>query len=345
MTVLPDGSMQVQHRFTVQLGPTPVSEFRWPVPAWHFDDLSNVSASMDGAEYRRDSHPGFLEIHYDRDREIKWQFAPASSTHVFGLSYLLKNAVFESGIRGTASFLAIPSGGRPNISSARIAMAVPDTAVLLEDPWVEESGWKVTREAHGMTASRAPVPAGESATVGLEFAIDAMHVTTPDWQRREDFIEQFVPAWISGAVFILIVAAGILWMVRLKFPRWKPAPDDAAPARAGEAVELWRVQRRRGRAIVETLITEGLVDRERLTIARDLLRAGVAVIVIGLAVLAVTRWAVWQYGAWSLVLPWSIVVGGFLFVVGAARFPILTEAGARSRVLYCARISDGSTTA
>jgi hypothetical protein len=230
------------------------------------------------------------------------------------------------------------------VSSARITLTVPDSTVLLDDPWVDEAGWTVTRDAHGLTAARAPVPAGESASVGLEFTIDGLPLTVPQWQLDEDLGEQFVPAFISGAIFILIIAAGVLWMLRMKYPRWKSATD-VAPARAGEAGELWRARRRSGRAIIDALIDDGLVDRERVIAARDLLRAGVAVIVLGLVSWPVTIWAMWQYGAWPSVLPLSIVVGGFLFIVGAARFPILTEAGARARVLYCARISDGKATA
>jgi hypothetical protein len=230
------------------------------------------------------------------------------------------------------------------VASARIRVTAPDSVVLLQDPWVDEAGWTVTREAHGMTAARTPVPAGESATAGIEFTVDRLHAPRPQWQTDSERAVQFVPAFISAALFILVVAAGVIWMLRMKYPSW-PAVPDGTPRSLGTAAMVWRCRRRFGRKVADDLIALGFVDSERANAARDLWRAGLAVIVLGAVAWPVTRWIAGHLGAWPLVVPWSVVISGMVFLVAAARFPVLTELGAKERVLYCARLSDGSTTA
>jgi len=344
LTVLTDGSMQVQQLIVVDLGVTPVGEYRWRAPMWRHDGVTGISASMDGAAYPAGEGTGRVSVRDGRNLDVRWQFPPTSKAHVFGLSYRASNVVELSGIRGTVLWRAIPAGIGHDVSKVRISMTVPESAVLLDDPWVEEAGWTVTREAHGMTAVRPHVPRGEAATVGLEFAVDHMSAPISQWQTNDDRAEQFIAAWISAAVSIVAVAAGVIWMMRMKLPAW-PRATDGTPRDIGTAQVLWRARRRSGRAFVDALIADGLVDRERAHAARDLWRAGIATIVLGLLAWAVTNWTLWQYGAWPLVVPFSIVVAGVIFLIGAARFPVLSEAGARGRVLYCARISDGKTTA
>ena len=342
MTVGLDGFAQVQERLVVNLGATPVDEFRWRSPVWKHDGVSDVVASMDGAAFQAGEGAGRVAVGSGRALDVRWMFAPAASAHVFGLSYRAANVVHLSGIRGTVSWRAVPPGARPRIAAAQITLTTPESTVLLQDPWVDEAGWTVTRAANGMSAARSPVPEGESGTAGIEFTVDRMMAHRPQWQTDSERAVQFVPAFISAALFILVVAAGVLWMLRMKYPV-RASGADGTPRGIGTARVLWRAMRRSRRSLVDDLISEGLVDRERVHAARDLWRAGVAVIVLGLLSWAVTRYAVWQYGAWPLVVPWSVVVAGVIFLVGAARFPVLSETGARDRVLYCARISDGRT--
>ena len=343
VTVAADGSALVQERFVVHLGTTPVGEFRWRSPAWQHDGVSDVVASMDGASFRAGEGAGRVMVADGPGLDVRWMFAPASAAHVFGLSYRAANVVHLSGIRGTVSWRAVPSGARPQVAAARITVTAPDSVVLLQDPWVDEAGWTVTRLAHGMTATRGPVPAGEPATAGIEFTIDHMTAPRPQWQTDSERAAQFIPAWVSAALFILVVAAGVLWIMRMRYPVWTAAAD-GTPPNIGTARVLWRAKRRSGQKLVVDVISDGLVDHERVIAARDLWRAGIAVIVLGILSWVVTRWTLWHYGAWPLVVPFSIVTSGLVFLVGAARFPVLTEAGVKARVLYCARILDGRTT-
>jgi hypothetical protein len=349
LSVQADGSLLGQDRFVVHLGASPVTEFRWQVPTWRHDGVSVIAASMDGASARYDTGRG-------RDFDVRWRFPPATGSHVFGLSYRALNVIHLSGSRAQVSWRAIPAGRRPDVRSTHIRLAVPDFAVLLDDPWVDEAGWTVTREPHGLTASRASVPAGESATVGIDFSADRLTASIPDWQTHGELAEEFVPAFISAAIFILIVAAGAIWMVWLRYPPWR------VPAAAGTAaavpdlpaldlpVPLQRALLRdrtgggrASRADRSALLAAGLVDPDRAIVLRDLRRAGIAIVLFGALSWIVVQWALWQYGAWRLVVPWSIVMAGVMLIMAAARFPVWTETGATARVLYCARFSDGRT--
>ena len=343
VAIAPDGSAQVQERFVVDLGPNAVGEFRWRSPAWKHDGVSEIAASMDGAAFRQGDGVGHVQIGGARDLDVRWMFTPTTNAHVFGLTYRAANVVHLSGIRGTVSWRALWPNQRSNVAATRITITAPESTVLLQDPWVDEAGWTVTRLPNGLGASRANVPVGESATAGLEFTVDRIHASRPQWQTDHERAVQFVPAFISAALFILVIAVGVIWMMWMKYPSRMSTAAEKTPRNIGTARVLWRATRRKGAALVDDLASEGLVDRERVTAARDLWRAGIAVIVLGVFSELFTRWAIVQYGAWPLVIPWSIVVAGIVFLVGAARFPVLTETGARERVLYCARISDGRT--
>jgi hypothetical protein len=351
------------------------------------------------------------------DLDVQWTFAPASdSVHTFTLAYRAADAVAISGIRGTVSWLVLPARRAFDVSVASVTLTLPDAAVLLQDPWVEEAGWQVVRLPHGLTAKRSGVSSSESATVGIEFTVDRMAAATPRWQSDSEFAAQFIPAFVVAALFILVVAAGVVWMVRFKYPPWRvtlgdePRPDVLAIAPAmrvaigrgqcrgdrrevraaidglvasgavtidgdrlrlanadkGETqhehvvtselwlrksdgmtrVDLWsrRLGRRFRLALLADLVTAGLVDRERATVKRDLYRAGVVVTLFGLATWAAVSMTVTQFGAWPLAVPWSIVLAGVIFLGAAARFQIWSDAGAKARMLYFARVLDGRTT-
>ncbi len=319
------------------------------------------------------------------------------------------------------SWLVLPATRDFDVSFASVSLTLPDTAVLLQDPWVEEPGWEVARQAHGMTAQHSRVARSESATVGVEFTIDRMAAAIPQWQSDRDLAAEFVPAFISGGVFILVIAAGALWMLRFKYPPFSATGegvadaadadgerDGIAPAMRmavmrgrcrGDRAEIasalqglmargvvaldgdrWRLvgttqdlraherlvadalarrpaggrvavggvvpRRARGRfrrALIADLVAVGLADPDRAAAARDLHRAGLVVVLFGLVMWATVAAAWRQFGAWPLAVPCSIVIAGAMFLSGAARFRILSEAGARARMLYFARVLDGRT--
>jgi hypothetical protein len=89
------------------------------------------------------------------------------------------------------------------------------------------------------------------------------------------------PAFIAGAIFLLIVGAGVLVMVRLRFHKTDPDGRGAA---------------------------------------RDLRNAGVVVVVFGLAVAATATWLISSVGPWVFAVPGALIADGLAFIqAGRAR--------------------------
>lgn len=405
VAVQPDGNARVTERFTVRALTASSSSFRRQVPAWKHDGVSLVTT------------PVPARIASGAALDVTWPVAQASGApQDLELSYQAANVVEISGIRGLVSWKVLPAHRDWDAAEVSIRVDLPGGAVLLDDPWVEEPGWTVARLPHGLTATRAFVPASESATAGIEFTIDRMAASTPRWQSDREFAEEFIPAFIAAALFILVTGAGILIMLRIKHPpvrvrpagieerapepevppalrlalmRGRPRGDRAEltaavtslvgqglieleddtvvatdpdrdvwaheeavlagmPRAGGTPLDLPAAFRRVNRAAyrrgaLEDLVQSGLADRDRVTVARDLFRAGLATMVFGVLVWAAAALAITQFGAWPLLVPWSILIVGLAFVAVSSRYGVLTESGARVRMLYFARVRDGRT--
>jgi hypothetical protein len=352
LAVSPDGQAHVSEHLTVQTGDPPVTSFRRYVPVWKHDGVTSADTIRFGP----------VPASYDPERghivpgpalDAQWTFPSAPrATHELDLTYTAANVVGISGIRGLLSWSVLPAHRDWEASAVTIRVELPDSAILLQDPWVEESGWTVVRLPHGMTATRAHVSRSESATVGIEFTIDRMTPATPQWQADAEFLDEFVPAFVAAALFILVIGAGILVLLRIKHPAWRVRPDSVdspridteAPALTPAAqAALLRGRAQGDRTAIAALVAAGLADRDRVSVARDLRRAAVAIVVFGLAAWAGTALTVTQFGAWPLVVPWSVVVVGVAFAIAGRRYGVLSERGARARMLYFARVRDGRT--
>jgi hypothetical protein len=286
LTVLPDGAVQAEERLTVRFGDRPVTEFRRHTPVWRHDGASVMSATMDGAAVARGDGPGRMQVGPGRALDVRWTFAPAADTsHTFTVTYRAANAIGISGIRGTVSWRALAPRDY-DVSAVTVTLALPESAVLLQDPWVEEAGWDVFRLPHGLTAKKATVSRGESATAGAEFTVDAMNLATPLWQYHADRADEFLLAFVSAGLFILVIGAGVLAMLRLKHP---PTPD----ARS---------------------------DPELAAAARDLRRTAWVVLIAGVAAWVGVAITLQNFGIWPLAIPASMLIVAAMFFVGAAYF-------------------------
>ena len=96
-----------------------------------------------------------------------------------------------------------------------------------------------------------------------------------------EFATYLRPAFIAGAIFLLSVGAGVLLMMRVRFPGGGPAG---------------------------------------VTAALELRRAGLVIIVFGAGVAAAAAWLIPSMGSWILAVPAALVADGLAFMLaGHAR--------------------------
>jgi hypothetical protein len=220
LTVLVDGSLDVEERLTVRFGETPSSSFSRYSAVRRHDGVFGVEARMDDVAFPPGQGEGRLEADRSGALDVRWNFAPVSNrTHVFLLRYRAANLIELSGIRGLVAWEVLPAARDYDVVAVNVSLRLPPGAVLLQDPWVDEAGWDVRREPWGMTASRTGLARTDSCTVGVEFTVDALAAPQPLWQYHRARAREFAPAFVSAGIFLIVVAAGILGMLRIKFAR------------------------------------------------------------------------------------------------------------------------------
>lgn len=108
-----------------------------------------------------------------------------------------------------------------------------------------------------------------------------------------------------------------------------------------ELRSAWRHLTRALPAFRRSLLAEmqeaGLVDAERRWAARSMTIAGIVVIVLGIASLVIFRIAFRHFGDVPLVVPASIVISGFAFVIAGQVMSVLSASGAAAAAQWRAR--------
>lgn len=285
LTVARDGSLQVQETIRLQID-QPITSFRRASPALHHDGISDVRATLDGVDVAQSSGSISVRSAGQDHLDVRWTFPPLTGSHTFGLTYRAAGGVAVSGIRGTVSWMAMPAERNLDIGTMNVSIALPEGVVQIGDPWVMEAGWAVSREPLGMRATRTDVPAGEGVHVGSEFTIDTLKLPQPDWQYHEARSDEFRLAFLSGGVFLLVVAAGIVVMIRLRLAGIEP----------GSA-----------RAVEQSATARGL----RIT--------AIVTMAAGVAGWFLVQQTLGTYGPWPYALPICTLLSGAVFLVDASR--------------------------
>jgi hypothetical protein len=128
--------------------------------------------------------------------------------------------------------------------------------------------------------------------VGLVFATDTLDILEPRWQFDRARTREFAPAFASAGAFLVVVAAGVAGMVRLRYP---PARAPLSPAQA------------------ETFAPE------RIAVARDLRVASLVTIALALALWWIASVVLASFGFWPLAVPAGLIAGSAV-LLGAARW-------------------------
>lgn len=277
LQIQPDGGLDVQEHMTVRIDQdTTVFERRvTPVRA---DGVEFVSATLDGRTLDRAA--GVLDVDAGPSLRVRWRLAGDVGTHEFGLQYRAANAVEIQGHRGYVRATILDAARQFDVRSATFSVLAPPGVSLAKRSGMGEAGWTVARTAEGgVSAERRDLAAADTATVAVELPIDPAGMKDPAWQLNDERAEQFALAFLSGGVFILVVGAGILWIVRFEHPRRRT--DDEA---------------------------------ERRVVRRGLRLGGLACVALSILALVVTWLFLGQYGLSPMAIPASIFIVGIIFL-------------------------------
>lgn len=237
------------------------------IPLSRTDNISSVTAAMDGRTSRRGEGPGEVQTRRrNRRLQIWWHFPPTSAaTREFTLGYTVHGAIERTEDGGWLAWRALPTEHRYVIDRSEITVEAPRAdrpriesrraaAVSVEPAGV---AWRVVAdriERNGWVEVRVPLP-------GLAAA-------APRWQQRRDIQRAALPrilmfAGLAGVLCLVAIAS-----VRMQFPG-APAvspggtetspPDSLSPVLAAAVLNGGRASGRHGVAGLVELADAGAI--------------------------------------------------------------------------------------
>jgi hypothetical protein len=233
LTLLPDGSLDVREVWVVTFGTRPTTSFERAMRADRADLFFDVHASLDGRPVSggTGSDAGTAAISAGRRLRVRWTFpSTTNATRRFELAYRASNVVERQGARGLVRWPALQSRRRFAIGASRIELVVPPNVVFYGAPGVAEAGWTVVWRPNGIEAERAQISRDERATVQADVSVDTLALVEPVWHFRDVRARQFMPAFLSGGLFFLVIGAGVVWIVHFQHPTRRVTTSEAAPA-------------------------------------------------------------------------------------------------------------------
>jgi len=228
LNVLADGSVEVRETIVLRATPTDGARFERVIRKQHADALFDLSATIDGRPAPEGRGAGHIRVQHGRPTRVRFEFDPTpNSTRTLMLQYRVAGVVALSGGRGRFEWEALAPRRRFDIADARIELALPERTVQYGPAGVAEAGWTVSETARGITSERRNLPRDEAATIVATMSTTTMALAEPRWQFNEAKSVEFMPAFLSGAIFILVIGAGVIWIVRFQHPHPRPGPDPA----------------------------------------------------------------------------------------------------------------------
>jgi hypothetical protein len=201
--------------------------------------------------------------------------------HVFELHYRATGALSVDDNRGRLVWPVLPGGAGFAVRQATVLLQVDAPGEILRGTGMAEAGWAVASAARGLTATRADV-GRDPATLLADVSVDTQVVALPAWQVRADLRSEFSLAFVSGALFVLVIGAGVIVIVRAQHPR-------------------------RGRA------GTGTADRERDYAVSGLRKTAMIGGLFSIVCATAAYLALSQFGWWAQLIPASMLLVSLAF--------------------------------
>ena len=212
LTVQPDGLLDVNEHITVRIGVGETS-FRRHVAAERFDDIFDISATIDG-QLMQDARPARVEVTGGRALDVTWTFtAVAERPHVLTLRYRVAGALQLEGRQRRLTWRAFESGRAIPMARASVTLQPPPGVAILMPSGMAEAGWQVSIDGGRLLATRDNLPPAEPGTVLALLSGDTLPLHEPRWQFDRARTGELAPAFLAGGGFIIVVAIGIVGML------------------------------------------------------------------------------------------------------------------------------------
>ena len=171
-----------------------------------------IAAPADAStSFRRRETPEF----FDRISFLGLTTTPsAGGAGVISLRYRIEGALAVEGAQRQLIWAAIPGGRRYEIGTATVTLRVAPGVALLAPSGMAEAGWAVTIGNGELEATRDQLPASEPGTIMALVRGERLPASEPGWQFDRARAGELAPAFLAGAAFILVVAAGAIVMLR-----------------------------------------------------------------------------------------------------------------------------------
>jgi hypothetical protein len=225
LVVLPDGSVDVSETIRFRFADREFEEVNREIPIGRTDGVIDVTALQDGRVVPEGRGEGTVRVQVRRTLRVRWRFADVTDVaRDFTLRYRAMGVLSMANARATLEWAVIPEKRRYAIEQARVELRIPTGAVSLGGPEMVASGWRWSQPEPGVwVAEKANVAIGESAVLRDVFEAASLSAAPPQWQADQERARQLAPAFIIGAVVIVVMGAGVLIMVRIRHGR--PAVD------------------------------------------------------------------------------------------------------------------------
>ena len=204
LALQPDGSLEVNETWLVDLDPRTPSTFTRKLPREH-DGLSGLQSSP----------PAVVE--QGKAPSVSWAIGDGWGAGVQALTvrYVAANALALAPGRARLSWALLLPNHRWRIKQAYLHFESPPGIAPVTPGGIAEPGWGVTERPTGVEAIRANVGPGEPVTVSFEFSRDGLTLQEPRWQFLAERAREFKPAFASAAAFIVIVGLAVLGLLRV----------------------------------------------------------------------------------------------------------------------------------
>lgn len=236
LTLLPDGSLQVVETITFRFTDRTFHEVERRIPTRRVDEISDVEVLMDGRPLPPGDGDNQAEItHRRRELQVFWRFPETTNvTHRFTLKYRARGALYLENGRASLAWHVLPTRHRYRVSEAQVTWRLPAGVTSFDGPAMEAEGWAWLQESDGAwVARKTNVEPNETAILTDLLDASTLSVIPPVWQVNADRANQLAPAFIIGALVILVMGAGMVVMMFVRYHRPTVDAATALPALRG----------------------------------------------------------------------------------------------------------------